>query len=639
MASLATTAPAGAATVLRVTVRPRVLVCGWSGAGNVGDELLTEVLSTRLRSAGLDPVIRSVSPNATAAAHGGVAVAQRGFASVRAAFTVDAVVLGPGGIVQDHSSVWSLQAPCAGGDRSAPSPARRRPRPRADPLRRSLSRWLVRRALVGAPIVVRDELSAAVMRDAGLHPEIDLDLVWELDHPESGAGEVSRSHSVPSPARVCGVRVAAVSFLTTRCRWSLRSSGSETLWVVRSVLSPSAVLETFVSLGRSLQRFPTLNLSTPAELWARCATQPLSSPRGTTLRSWRSPPGCRCLLTSARRSLRRWQRPTTWSRIIGFDSWDEVGALLPSPAGPARPSSSGATVLRSNTSSAPAVRRGLRVRLRWAQPRWPPHARTHPVPIPSPRTLLRLYASASGTWVPVLYVVDSVSLFVMMQLIMVARFGTRVADVSVLALPRRVSACDHLSVYPSAAVRVRAATGEPAVVASRPPHRCCDPVQRRHCPRYGRPRAPRQPAGCSSLRRRHSSPSTVGTPDGSAAVGSAHRVLLVGPPEEVQSARHHMSESGSEASVVGATSTTSDLLAAVELADATDVLLLGGDRLEEISRPARSTRAAADRRVPPGAACRHAPWPSAQSPNRRNPICRARASTPAALSAPAQAAP
>ena len=43
-----------------------------------------------------------------------------------------------------------------------------------------------------------------------------------------------------------------------------------------------------------------------------------------------------------------------------------------------------------------------------------------------------------------------------------------------------------------------------------------------------------------------------------------------------------MSESGSEASVVGATSTTSDLLAAVELADATDVLLLGGDRLEEI---------------------------------------------------------
>jgi hypothetical protein len=29
--------------------------------------------------------------------------------------------------------------------------------------------------------------------------------------------------------------------------------------------------------------------------------------------------------------------------VIGFDSWDEVGAVLPSPAGAARPSSSGAT--------------------------------------------------------------------------------------------------------------------------------------------------------------------------------------------------------------------------------------------------------------------------------------------------------
>ena len=71
------------------------------------------------------------------------------------------------------------------------------------------------------------------MRDAGLHPEIDLDLVWELDHPESGAGEGLTVALGPVAGAVCGVRVAAVSFLTTRCRWSLRSSGSETLWVVR----------------------------------------------------------------------------------------------------------------------------------------------------------------------------------------------------------------------------------------------------------------------------------------------------------------------------------------------------------------------------------------------------------------------
>ncbi len=78
----------------------RVLVCGWSGAGNIGDELLTGVIVARLRSAGLDPVVRSVSPDATVAAHGELAVAGRGLASLRTALAVDAVVLGPGGIDQ-----------------------------------------------------------------------------------------------------------------------------------------------------------------------------------------------------------------------------------------------------------------------------------------------------------------------------------------------------------------------------------------------------------------------------------------------------------------------------------------------------------------------------------------------------------
>jgi len=173
-----------------VTVRPRVLVCGWSGAGNVGDELLTEVMIARLRSAGLDPVIRSVSPDATVSAHGEILVSGRGLASVRMAITADAVVLGPGGIVQDHSSVWSLPA------HLLPALiARLRRRPvaglglGADPLRRSLSKRLLRLALAGAPIVVRDEYSAAAMDSAGLDAEIDLDLAWELLHPDPVVGQ------------------------------------------------------------------------------------------------------------------------------------------------------------------------------------------------------------------------------------------------------------------------------------------------------------------------------------------------------------------------------------------------------------------------------------------------------------------
>ena len=178
------------ATVAWVAARPRVLVCGWSGAGNIGDELLTGVIVARLRSAGLDPVVRSVSPDATVAAHGELAVVGRGLASLRMALAADAVVLGPGGIVQDHSSVWSLPA------HLLPALiARLRRRPvaglglGADPLRRPLSKRLLRVALAGAPIIVRDEFSAAAIRDAELEAEIDLDLAWELDHPEPGKGE------------------------------------------------------------------------------------------------------------------------------------------------------------------------------------------------------------------------------------------------------------------------------------------------------------------------------------------------------------------------------------------------------------------------------------------------------------------
>lgn len=163
-------------------------MCGWSGAGNLGDELLTEVVISRLRAVGLDPVIRSAAPGVTEARHPRVDVVGRGLASLRAALQVDGVVLGPGGIVQDHTSIWSLPA------HVVPALVVRARRRRvvgiglgADPLRRRLSRWLLRAALGGGPIVVRDERSQAAMAAAGLDAEIDLDLAWEL--PASEADE------------------------------------------------------------------------------------------------------------------------------------------------------------------------------------------------------------------------------------------------------------------------------------------------------------------------------------------------------------------------------------------------------------------------------------------------------------------
>ncbi|MEL0000803.1 MAG: sugar transferase, partial [Acidimicrobiaceae bacterium] len=62
----------------------------------------------------------------------------------------------------------------------------------------------------------------------------------------------------------------------------------------------------------------------------------------------------------------------------------------------------------------------------------------------------------------------------------------------------------------------------------------------------------------------------------------APSVLLVGSPDDTELARRHLGDSGSDATVAGAAPTTSGLLAAVDAVNATDVLLLGGDRLEEI---------------------------------------------------------
>lgn len=62
----------------------------------------------------------------------------------------------------------------------------------------------------------------------------------------------------------------------------------------------------------------------------------------------------------------------------------------------------------------------------------------------------------------------------------------------------------------------------------------------------------------------------------------APRVLLVGSPDDIELARRHLGDSGSDATVAGATPTTSGLLAEVDAIDATDVLLLGSDPLEAI---------------------------------------------------------
>jgi polysaccharide pyruvyl transferase CsaB len=162
---------------------PRVLVCGWAGAGNIGDELLTDWIVERIESGGGRVLLTTRSHSDTRDRHPSVTPVGwriRDFAGVLRG--VDAICVGPGGIIQDSSSVWNLPAHLT---RALIGRARRLPVGGvglgAEPLARRSSRWLVRQALTGAVgVVARDQGSADALARAGVAADVGADLVFGL---------------------------------------------------------------------------------------------------------------------------------------------------------------------------------------------------------------------------------------------------------------------------------------------------------------------------------------------------------------------------------------------------------------------------------------------------------------------------
>ena len=171
---------------------PRILVCGWSGAGNIGDELLTSVVVEALRASGAIPVVVSRDPETTSVLHEVEAVAwgPRGWRRTLAhrrkgdkrGARVDGVCVGPGGIIQDSSSIWSLP-----GHLATPRWLRRMGKPvvgvglGAEPLKRASSRRLLRAVLKDVAVVARDADSAASLAAAGVEATVGCDLAFGLD--------------------------------------------------------------------------------------------------------------------------------------------------------------------------------------------------------------------------------------------------------------------------------------------------------------------------------------------------------------------------------------------------------------------------------------------------------------------------
>jgi polysaccharide pyruvyl transferase CsaB len=158
----------------------RVLVAGWVGSTNLGDELVLAGLLRHLTALGATPVPVSVDPAGTRAVHGVDAVGVRDVpAATRAA---GAVVLGGGGLLQDETSPFNLPYHLG---RTAPARALRRPVAGiglgAGRLTTRAGRALVRAALRGVPLTVRDAPSADLLAACGLpRPAVTADLALAL---------------------------------------------------------------------------------------------------------------------------------------------------------------------------------------------------------------------------------------------------------------------------------------------------------------------------------------------------------------------------------------------------------------------------------------------------------------------------
>lgn len=145
----------------------RLLISGYYGAGNLGDEALLGGLLTALADTGVRVTVASLDPAATRASHG-VASVHRLHGLPVALLSHDAVVSGGGGLLQDTTSGRSLAYYLA-----VVTAARRLGRRVAvfgqslGPLSQAGERR-VRRALRGVPLGLRDAPSLALAARLGL---------------------------------------------------------------------------------------------------------------------------------------------------------------------------------------------------------------------------------------------------------------------------------------------------------------------------------------------------------------------------------------------------------------------------------------------------------------------------------------
>jgi polysaccharide pyruvyl transferase CsaB len=169
----------------------RVVVSGWSGSTNLGDELVLAGLLRLLGNAGVtDAAVLSVDPAATRRRFGVRAVELRPVGrTARLIADADLLIVGGGGLLQDETSPFNLPYHLV-----RPWWAHRQGVPvvglglGAGPLTRPGSRRLVGLLRTAVAVSVRDAPSRDLLATCGVRSEIGADLAVGLDIP-TGAPE------------------------------------------------------------------------------------------------------------------------------------------------------------------------------------------------------------------------------------------------------------------------------------------------------------------------------------------------------------------------------------------------------------------------------------------------------------------
>lgn len=186
---------------------PRVLVSGYYGFGNAGDEAILAGLIAGFRQTHPEVklVVLSGSPDATHAEHGVAAVPRGPAAAYRHTRQCDLLISGGGGLLQD---VTSWRSPLyylgvIGAARAAGKPVACIGQG-IGPLRRRLVRVAVRQALAGVDLLaVRDAHSSGALQALGLarSVEVTADLAFLVPAPSpEEISEAQKRAGLPSRA-------------------------------------------------------------------------------------------------------------------------------------------------------------------------------------------------------------------------------------------------------------------------------------------------------------------------------------------------------------------------------------------------------------------------------------------------------